>query len=325
MTRSDKWLAMVVLAQALTTSLYAQPAYPAGPITIVVPMAAGGTSDIIARVLARSMQDGLKQPVIISNRPGATGLVGSKAVQRSKPDGYTLLFTGVSTLVTSAMLQNPVPFDAVKDFSPIARAVDYPLFIMTGSAIRARNLQQLVEEAKQKSGGLTQATPGVGSISHLACEAFSSAAGVSLRVIPYNSTRAAKQALLSNETDVGCMSEEGAAAFVADGRIRLIAALSSSRNAGSPNVPTAIEAGYPGLTASVWQGLFAPKGTPDDVINKLHHSLQSALRTPEMVELARAQSLRIINEESAEAASGVRADQEKWARVIKEKNIVLKD
>jgi tripartite-type tricarboxylate transporter receptor subunit TctC len=121
------------------------------------------------------------------------------------------------------------------------------------------------------------------------------------------------------------MSEEGATAFVADGRIRLIAALSSSRNADFPNVPTAIEAGYPGLTASVWQGLFAPKGTPDEVIKKLHQSLQTALRTPEVAQLARTQLLRIINEQPAEAAAGVRADQEKWARVIKEKNIVLKD
>jgi tripartite-type tricarboxylate transporter receptor subunit TctC len=325
MTKINKWLAMAVLAQALVTSLHAQSAFPAGPITIVVPMAAGGTSDIIARVLARSMQESLKQPVIISNKPGATGLIGSKAVQKSKPDGYTLLFTGVSTMVTSALLQNPIPFDAVRDFAPIARAVDYPLFIMTGSAIKAGNLQQLVEQAKQKDGGLTQATPGVGSVSHLACEAFSLAAGVSLRVIPYNSTRAAKQALLTNETDVGCMSEEGATAFVADGRIRLIAALSPSRNADFPNVPTAIEAGYPGLTASVWQGLFAPKGTPDEVIKKLHHSLQTALRTPEAAQLARTQLLRIINEQPAEAAAGVRADQERWARVIKEKNIVLKD
>lgn len=288
-------------------------------------MAAGGTSDGVVRLLAKSMQDSLKQPVIISNRPGASGQLGSKVVQRSKPDGHTLLFTSVSTLVTSPLLADPVPFDVVKDFTPIARVVDYPLFIMTGSGIKAKDLQQLVNETKQKKRGLVQAVPGVGSMAHLACADFSSAAGIELLVVPYKSTGVAKQALLTNEADVGCMSAEGAGQFVADGRIRLIAALSPSRSVDYPEVPTAAESGYPGLTARVWLGLFAPKGTPDDVVHKLNSSLQSALLAPELITLARKQSMDIIHEQPAEALAGIRSDQDRWAKIIKEKRTTFKE
>jgi tripartite-type tricarboxylate transporter receptor subunit TctC len=228
-------------------------------------------------------------------------------------------------LVTGPLLADPVPFDVVKDFTPIARVVDYPIFIMTGSGIKAKDLQQLVNETKQKKRSLAQAVPGVGSIAHLACAAFSSAASIEMLAIPYKSTGMAKQALMGNEVDVGCMSAEGVGQFVADGRIRLIAALSPSRSVDYPEVPTAAESGYPGLTARVWLGLFAPKGTPDDVIRKLHSGLQSALRAPELIGLARTQSMDIIHEQPAEAAAAIRSDQEMWANIIKDKRTAFKE
>ncbi|MPS27898.1 MAG: tripartite tricarboxylate transporter substrate binding protein [Alcaligenaceae bacterium] len=317
-------VSVALLACGMTVAARADDAFPGKMIKMINPYAAGGGSDVLARVLARDMSAYLKQPIIIENRPGASGLIGANAVRTAPPDGYTLLFTSSSALV-GALVKAPQPFDPFQDFAPVARAVEYPLYMVINPEIPARNLRELATYAKNRAQPIFHTSVGIGSTGHLGCELFALAAGIPLSYVPYTSVPAALQSVMTNQTQLMCDSVGGAQAYVTQGKLRGLAIMGKSRMPQVPDVPTTAEAGFPGVEAGVWLGLLAPKGTPASVVQRLNEAMNLALRNPEMIERAKVQGLTIIHETPGQADAAIKADLKQWAEIVRIKQIRLTD
>lgn len=319
--------ACLTAAIALGTSCGARAdEFPSRAIRIVVPAGAGSVSDILARAIAKGMNEFLKQPVIVENLPGATGLVGANAVKQAKPDGYTLLFTGNSVLITSRLVRkSATPSDPIKDFSPVGRAVRYPLLLVTSSKVPVKTLREFVEQSKKQPAAPFQSSPGTGSVGHLSCEAFAEAAGMELTHVPYNGTGAALLAVVSGQVQLMCDSLLGSQAQIADGRIRALAVMSDRRLSQLPDVPTVTEAGYPALNISIWLGMFAPAGTPEPVLARLNSTMRQTLQSAEFRALAQANALEIVDESTSQAGQAVQEEWDRWAKLIKDRGISVKE
>lgn len=316
--------AIAFIGYSLATIAAADDAFPNKPIKMVNPYAAGGGSDVLARILARDMSAYLKQPIIVENRPGASGLIGANAVRNAAPDGYTVLFTSSSALV-GALVKSPQPFDPFNDFAPIGRAVEYPLYMVVNPEVPAHNLRELAAYAKSRPQPIFHTSVGIGSTGHLGCEQFALAAGIQLSYVPYTSVPAALQSVMTNQTQLMCDSVSGSQAYVAQGKLRGLAVMGKSRMAQVPDVPTTAEAGFPGVEAGVWLGMLAPKGTPASVVQKLSKALGVALDNPELAVRARTQGLTIVHESPEQADAAVRADLKQWAEVVRAKQIKVTD
>lgn len=309
---------------AVALCALADDAYPNRPIKVVVPYAAGGTGDTLIRLLAQRMSVDLKQPIVIENRPGASGLIGSNAVRLAAPDGYTLLFTTSSALI-GAIVKSPPPFDPYNDFAPIGRAVAYPHFVVINPEIPARTLQEFIAYAKSRNEPLFHTSIGIGSTGHLACEQIALAAGFQLNYVPYNAIPAALQSVMTNQTQLICDSVAGSRAYVEQGKLRGLAVTSAKRQPQVPDVPATAEAGVLGVESGVWLGLLAPRATPTAILQKVNQAYNAALASPEMAMRAQTLGMNILHETPEQATAAIRADLNQWREVIRVKQIKVVD
>jgi len=285
--------AALVVAAALCLGGSARAAYPERPVAFIVPFPPGGPTDIIARILATALSQTLGQNVIVDNRAGGSGNVGIAAVARATPDGYTLLLTSTAIAVNPALFKNLL-YDPIKDFVPITELVNAPnvLFVNTGSDIKT--VAELVAQAKASPDKFNYASPGHGTKSHLAAELFKLRAGVNMVHVPYRGGGPAVQAVVAGTTQVGSVALAPVEPLVKGGQLRALAVTGAERWYSLPDVPTMIESGFPGFVSDTFNALFAPAGTPRDIVERLSKETRAAMQRPEVQEAARRAGYAIV-------------------------------
>jgi len=271
----------------------AQPAYPTRTITLIVPFAAGGPTDIIARIVAASLQQSLGQSVIVDNRAGGGGNPGMALVARANPDGYTLLFTSTAIAVNPGLFAN-LPYDPIKDFAPISEIVNAPnvLFVRPDSGINS--IAELVAKAKAEPEKFNYASPGVGTKSHLTGELLKLRAGINIQHIPYRGGGPATQALVSGTVQLGSVALAPVEPLIKSGTVKALAVTGATRWYSLPDVPTMIESGYPGFVSDTFNAMFAPAATPPEIVALLVKEVREAMKRPEAIEAARKFGYQVV-------------------------------
>jgi tripartite-type tricarboxylate transporter receptor subunit TctC len=315
-------IAITTLALACCAQVFAQD-FPTRPISMVMPFSAGGPGDTLARIIARGMSPSLKQQVIVENVPGAGGTIGTAKVARAAPDGYQLLLTHISH-ATNATLYKKLSYDALKDFEPIGLVADLPMTMVSKKDFPPNNFRDLVAYAKANKTKVAYANAGVGSASHLCGLMFMTAIDTELTTVPYKGTGPAMNDLLGGQVDIMCDQTVNTLGFIKSQKIKAYGVTSRKRIAQLPELPTFDEAGLPKFELSIWYGLYAPKGTPKPVIDKLAAALQAALRDD--VTKARFADLGAepVSAEKARPdalATMVKSEIDKWAPIIKKAGV----
>jgi tripartite-type tricarboxylate transporter receptor subunit TctC len=323
MTRRRTILTAAALAAA-SPVLLAQPAWPSKPVRIVVPFAAGGTTDILARALAPELQKVFGQPFIVDNKPGAGGNLGAADVAKAAPDGHTLLMGTVGTHAINSSLYPKMPYDHVKDFVPVTLVAGVPNVLVLNPATAQRyginSVADLVRVAKANPGKLNLASSGNGTSIHLAGELFKAMTGTFMVHFPYRGSGPALMDLMGGNTDLMFDNLPSALPQIKAGKLKALAVTSATRSAAVPDLPTVAEAGGPALAgyeASSWFGLLAPAGTPMDIVNRLQLETARALSAPALKERLLAQGAIPGGNTSAEFAKLITDETKKWALVVK--------
>ena len=302
-------LGRIVLAATLACGsvVSAQAAYPERPITLIVPFAPGGPSDIIARILATALSQTLGQNVIVDNRGGAAGNIGMGQAARATPDGYTLLLTSTAIAVNTALFKN-LPYDPFKDFVPISELVAAPNVLVVRPDSGIASVEDLVARAKAEPSKFNYASPGAGTKSHLTGELLKLRAGIAMVHVPYRGAGPAAQAVLAGTTQVGSVALAAAESLIKSGQLRALAVTSATRWFSLPDVPTMIEAGYPGFVSDTFNALFAPAGTPPEIVALLVKESHAAFARPEAREQARRAGFEIVAGTPEQLAARVAAE-----------------
>lgn len=299
----------------------ADPLYPNRPIRIVVPFPPGGPTDNYARLIASKMTEDFKQPVVVENRAGGTGTPGTTAVMNAPADGYTLIFTSNSAHLISPLLRNPMPFDSVRDFTPLSMAIKYPMYLLVNPSLPVKTLPEFIQYAKSRPNQLNYSSVGIGSGGHLACELFNITAGTNIVHVPYKGAAPAQAALIGGETQMLCDSVGNSQNMVNAGKMRGLALFSDKRIPVVPEVSTMSENGLSGLAAYIWLGMLAPPNLPIDIQNKLSTTLIKIMAMPDVMNFALKGGNDIVANTPAQFAQMMRDEKEIWLRVIREKNI----
>ena len=295
---------------------FAQP-YPAKPIRFVVPYPAGGPLDTVARLLGQKVAESVKQPVVVENKPGAGGNIGADFVAKSPPDGYTILMGAVATHAINPSLYTNVPYDPVRDFAPITQVASTPNVLVVNPTLPVKSVAELIAHARGNPGKLNFGSGSTGSAGHLAGELFKSLARVEMTHVPYKGAAPAMQDLIGGRIELMFDNLASAKAQVAAGRVRALAVTTARRSPLVPDLPTIAEAGLPGFDISTWFGVFAPAGTPREALERLHAEFARALAAPEVREKMLALGAEPVGNRPEEFAAFIRAEAEKYARVIK--------
>jgi tripartite-type tricarboxylate transporter receptor subunit TctC len=306
----------VVLAFLMAGTTQAQ-TYPSRPIRLVLPFAAGGLVDVPGRILAQKLTESLGQPLVVENRPGAGSTIGADYVAKSRPDGYTLMITS-TTHVISANFYKPLPYDALRDFAPVMKLAEGPYVLVVHPGLPSKSVQELVALAKSRPGRIDYGSSGNGSSQHLVAALFAAMTGVQLNHVPYKGSDRATQDLIGGQVSVGFLGTPGALPHLRSGRLRALAVSTAKRSAELPEVPTMQEAGVPGYEATIWLGLFAPAGTPRDVLAKLHAEIAKVLAAPEACAGVAATGLEVSLSTADEFSTFVRSEHEKWGKVVRD-------
>jgi tripartite-type tricarboxylate transporter receptor subunit TctC len=271
---------VMLAAQAWLGEAWAD-TYPSRPIRIVVPFAAGGAVDTVGRLVATKMADQLGQPVFIENRTGAGGNIGADAVAKSPPDGYSLLLTTSGHAITPALYRT-VPYDAVKDFMPVSQVLATTFVLVASPKLPVQSIADVIALAKAKPGSLNYGSSGLGAPLHLAMEVFKHSAGIDVVHVPYRGDAPVNAALVTGEVQLAIVPQSTGLPFIRSGSIHALGVTGTKRSPVLPDVPTIAEAGVTGLEVRSWNGLFAPAGTPRDVIFTLQKAVAASLATPEV-------------------------------------------
>jgi len=316
----SKFAAFAAVAVALP-ALAADPAasYPGRPIR-VMGQGVGSTADFMSRFLGQKLSEKWGQPVVIDNRAGAGGTISADIVAKSAPDGYTLVMGHAGPMVSAVSLYKNLPYDPVKDFAPISMVSTGVTVLVVHPSVPVTSVQELIAYAKQK-GGLSYASAGNGTISHLTGELFNQVTGLKILHVPYKSAGFALTALLSGETQVSFLSPITAYAQLKAGKVRALAVSSRTRFAGVPDVPSAVEAGIPGMEAKLWFGLFAPAKTPRPVVMKLNQAVGEILRRPEVKETILRQGAEVAPTTPEELGAWVKSELARWTPIIRNAGI----
>ena len=291
--------------------------FPNRTIIIVVPYPAGGPADVTARLIAQSIGTSLNQPIAVDNRGGGAGVIGSVAVQHAEPDGHTLILGTNQTHATNQSLLKNCPYDAVKDFAPVAGIADIPHVLVVRRGLEAENVAALVQLAKKSPGELNYASTGVGSASHLAAELFKTRAGVALQHIPFRGSAPMTTELLAGRVDLTFATLPSIISHIDAGAVRALAVASAKRVLRLPNLPTLGEAGVRGVEADAWFALFAPAKTPGAILERLFRAVSAGLTTEASSEAVAAQGMTLALRSPAELAAWLPGEIAKWAAVIK--------
>ncbi|HWP87204.1 MAG TPA: tripartite tricarboxylate transporter substrate binding protein [Burkholderiales bacterium] len=296
--------------------------YPTKTIRIIVPYPAGGTSDILARLLSAKLNDVFGQTLIVDNRPGANGNIGADLVAKSPPDGYTLLLADLGALTISPSIYK-LPFDVVKDFAPVTMVTYSPHLLAVHPAVPVKTVKELVALAKSKPGLLNFAVSGIGGAPHLAGVAFEAQTGVKWTYIPYKGGSDAIIGLASGQADAIFNGMLATYPHVKSGKLKLIAVSSSKRVASIPDVPTVAEAGLKDFETGSWQGVVAAAGTPKDIVGRLNGEISRILGTPDMKENLAKQGAEVYTMTPEQLGNWLRTEIDKWAKVVKAANLKL--
>ena len=291
--------------------------YPNKPIRLVVPFAAGGPSDIMARALAQKMTQEWGQPVLVDNRTGASGIIGADAVAKSAPDGYTLLLSQVGDTI-SVSLYSKLPYNFERDFAPITLAGLTPFILVAHPSVAAKDLRDLIAAAKARPGTLTFGSSGAGTASHLAGELLKSTAQIDITLVPYKGQAPATADLLGGQISMMFNNPITSLAHVKTGKLRALAVSTARRFSQLPDVPTVAESGLPGFDVGFWLGALSPTGTPRPIIDKLNAAMLKALRDPEVMTRLAGLGVEIIGSSADEFARVIHNDIIKWGKVVKD-------
>lgn len=302
---------------ALAPATAAAQNFPTKPVTIIVPFSAGGTTDILARIVGQYLGTKFGESVVIENRDGAGGNIGTQTAARAKADGYTLLMGTVGTHAINPALYSKLNFDHIKDFQPLTRVAMVPNLLVVNPERPYRSVQELIEYAKANPGEIAFASSGNGSSIHLSGELFKLMAEVDMLHVPYRGSAPAVTDLLGGQVDIMFDNMPSAIQHVRNGTLVPLAVTPAQRSPELPEIPTIAEAGVPGYEATSWFGLFAPAGTPDDVVKVLHEAIAEALKDPEVIEKFSAQGAQVHSETPEEFAEFIAAETAKWADVVK--------
>ncbi|SNT11512.1 Tripartite-type tricarboxylate transporter, receptor component TctC [Noviherbaspirillum humi] len=314
-------LAVLMLAAAVPAAR-AQAGFPAKPVKIIVPFTPGGGNDAFARQIGQMLSESWKQQVIIDNRPGAGGNIGTAAAARSAPDGYTLLLGHTGTLAINPGLYGAnLPYDPLKDFEPVSMVASTPLVLAVHPGVKAAHLTELIALAKARPGEINYASSGSGTGSHLSGEMFARMAGIRLTHIPYKGTAPATTDLLGGQVQMSFGVIPGLLQHIQSGKLRPIAVTGRSRSPLLPNVPTMAEAGLPGYESTLTYGILAPKGTPQPVVREIHGQIARALTSERLRASLSAEGAVPVTGSPADFGATMRSEIEKWGKVIREGNI----
>lgn len=306
----------VIVAAVIASlgSAFAATSYPNRVIRIIVPFPPGGLNDNVARIIQPSLQEELGQPIVIENRAGASGIVGTAAVAKSAPDGYTLLVVASSHTVAPVTNAN-LPYDTERDFAPISVLVRDPLLFVVSNSVSAKTLPDFIALAKSHPAKINYATPGTASQSHLVTELLSQRAGIKMIEVPYRGGAPAVLALISGEVQFAVLSTQLSAPQIRSGKIRAIASGGRKRDPKFPNLATLSESGFPGLEALQWVGILAPAGTPKDAISRLNAALQRILSRPDVVTKLAAQGVTAAASSPEEFQKLISTEIQEWQGV----------
>src|SRR5438132_1841972 len=309
----------VLLLLALVPVIGIGQDYPSTPVRMVVGFPPGGGTVVVARILAPRLSELLGQPIVIDNRPGATGTVAAGHVAKSLPDGYTIMMGHVSVNAIAPSLFSNLPYDAAHDFAPIGLAAAVPHIVVVHPSLPATTLKELIAYLKAQPGKLTFPSAGNGSMPHLAGEVFQSLGGVKLVHVPYKGSGQSMQDLLGGQHLVAFDTMPASAPHVRSGKLRAVAVSTRERVATLPDVPTAEEAGVPGYVVITWYGVFAPAGTPGAIVNRLHAEMVKAMQTPDVrAKLEGIGADGSVSRSPEEFAALVRADTARYAKIVKD-------
>ncbi|KLR58749.1 tripartite tricarboxylate transporter substrate binding protein [Diaphorobacter sp. J5-51] len=307
----------VAAAGALPLGALAQN-FPTKPITIIVPFSAGGTTDILARIVGQGLTTELGQSVVVDNKPGAGGNIGGSLAAKAAADGYTLFMGTVGTHAINQSLYKKMPFDPVKDFAPLSRVATVPNLLVAHPSQPFKTVKEMIAYAKANPGKITYGSPGSGASPHVSGELFKSMTGTDLLHIPYKGSAPAMTDLLGGQTSVMFDNMPSAIQHVRSGKLRPIAVTTAKRSPELPDVPTIAEAGVPGYEATSWFGMFAPAGTPKPVLDKLHAALIKVLNQADVKKKIAEQGGDVVAETPAQFAAFIQAESVKWGKVVKE-------
>jgi tripartite-type tricarboxylate transporter receptor subunit TctC len=311
------------LCLVLPFSWAAAQAYPTKPVTIVVPFPAGGALDTVARVIAEQMREDLGQAVIVDNRAGAGGTVGSTLVARAEPDGYTILLGSVATHAIAAGLYQKLSYDPLNDFVPITQLTSSPLVLTASPQLKATNVAELIAAAKAAPGTINYASTGNGTALHIAGEVFRAATKIDVVHVPYRGGAQAGTAMLAGEVGYIIANPQLVMGFIKAEKMRPLAVTGPKRLAALPNVPTLQEAGVPGVDITTWFGLWAPKGTPAAVVERLNASARKALAVPKVTQQLETQGDMAVGSASADFSAFVRAEHKYWVSFVQAAGIKI--
>lgn len=306
------------------SSTQAQSGYPDRPITLIVPYAAGGGNDVVARAIAEPMGKTLGQPLVIENRGGGGGSIGTRQVAKAAPDGYTLGLGGTGTLAIDPTLYPNVGYDPRKDFVPVGLIATSPLIILVNGSVAAQNVQQLIALAKAQPGKLNYASAGSGSGIHLGTVLFAESAGIEITHIPYKGTAPALTDLLGGHVQIFFSSLPPAIGLVKEGKLRALGVTGLKRSASFPDMPTVAEQGLPGFEAVLHYGIVAPAGTPQPIIDKLNAALRAALADPAVNRHLATEGAEPLSTSPSEYAADIDREETKWSALVKKSGAAAK-
>jgi len=299
----------------------AQQSYPGRPIRLIVPFTPGTGADILARILGQRMGDDWKISVVVENRAGASGNIGTEAVAKSPPDGYTLLTTA-ATIVQNRGLFKSIPYDPIKDFTPVVPLAIGRLALVVNPSLNVKTVNELIALAKAQPGKLTYASPGNGTPHHLAMELLKARAGINVVHVPYKGTAGAVQDLLGGRIDIMFLPVHVALPFVDDGKLDMLAAGGNERASATPRTPSLAEAaGVRDIDTDIWYALYAPAGTPREIVVKLNGEINALLKMPEIADALGRQGLQPTGGTPEQLEELTRTDLERWTIIVREAGI----
>ena len=318
----------LVLFAALVLAAIASAAraedYPSRPIRLVVPYAAGGGADSVARIVAKRVSETIGQPIVIENRGGAGSIIGTELVNKSNPDGYTLLLGQSGPISINPAVYKKLPYDPLKDFAPVTMTTAYPYIMVVNPTLGVKSLKEFVALAARKPGELNYGTTGVGAANHLVTELFDSKAGIKMTHIPYRGTALAVADLLAGQVQVVFADPITALPQINAGTLLALAVTSKERSPVAPQLPTISESGYPGFDAIGWHGILAPATTPPAIVQKLNAEIVAALKDPETRALLEMQAMQTVGNSPEAFARFIREDIAIWKAVADQAKVEVR-
>ena len=303
--------ALIAVAPAMTVAQE----YPSKAVRVVIPYPPGGPTDILGRLVAQRLSERLGQSFVVENRPGASGMIGADTVAKAQPDGHTLLINA-SLHVINPSLYSKMPHDPIKDFAPVSQIADVPLVLVVNQENPAKNVADIIKMAKEKKGELTFASSGNGAAPHLAGEAFNAAVGTEIAHVPYKGSAPALTDVIGGHVTMMFDSLPSSTAFIAGGTLRPLAVTTAKRVPSLPDVPTVQESGVPGYEISTWYGVWAPAGTPEEILNKLGSEIGAIVKEPEIAKRIGEMGSVPVGSMPKDFAAYNLSEQEKFAKIV---------